>query len=1045
VQPQNIIAFILYFSFIAYVIFGAYSYVINSQSRSNRIFGVLCLCFALWAFSFAVMTAADNLGEAYQWRRISVLGWGVAYSILVHFISVFTGSALSRPEQKTLLVLLYLPALITMIVFGLDQQTAAQQIQLVQTGLGWTALPVNNFWEFFFDAYFITYSLGALVMIIRVYHGTSSRRIRKILRELGVSLGVSLLLGTFTDSLSSYFLGVPLPSLAPVFILIPVTTIYMNIRRYGLLKPMVSRTEYQEGIILNPMSWVKLFHFVGLLFLGGSCLNFIIEVVTGNHGVMGIAFSFLLALGGVFLTIVPFRIRSEKRMENILTVILLLAMPVVMLIYFDGPFTNIVWPVPILVIMITVIFNSRFVFFGIAIESFLLGLLYWMRIPMFVTTLGIKDYLLRMCFIAIGIALTGFISAVYVNRLLENKKNTEYQQLISEFSTAFVTMTGQDFQTRVADFLKESGRFMNCDRAFLASFSADQETAYVAQEWIREERQQIKTGRPLNPIHRMEWSRQQLLDNQVVCLMYQNRILLEAEEDERVMRNLNIPAIILIPLHNREKVTGFIGFQQEEKGRRFRMTDFELLRVLANILGDALVKVETEKNMNMLAFFDHLTGLPNRLLFRDRLEQAIDLARRSGKYLGVLFLDLDGFKEVNDSFGHDWGDQLLVQIGNRLSSSVRKYDTVARFGGDEFLILIQQLPQKKELEEIVRKIMGVFKQPVHIGEQEFYVNASCGVALFPEDGDTVNVLIRNADLAMYAAKNNGKGQYAFCTDAMKNSLQEKVMLSNHLHHALARNEMTVHYQPQVNVVNQEIVGFEALLRWQHPVLGNVSPALFIPIAEEAGLMTEIGKWVLMTACKQNRAWQEKGFKPVQMAVNLSIEQFKSDDLAEIVKECLTESGLEPQYLELEITENMAMKESRHVLNSLLRLKEMGVAISIDNFGTEFSSLARLKDLPVDRLKIDIEFIRGIAVNPKDESIIAVMIHLAKRLGMKIIAEGVETEIQLGFLRQEDCDEIQGHYYYRPLSKEEVEWDIYRISTKDLKADFKKPGGRSKNQ
>jgi diguanylate cyclase (GGDEF)-like protein len=500
----------------------------------------------------------------------------------------------------------------------------------------------------------------------------------------------------------------------------------------------------------------------------------------------------------------------------------------------------------------------------------------------------------------------------------------------------------------------------------------------------------------------------------------------EAAEEQELMKSLNTRSTIQVPILGGDRIIGFLGFDQIRIRRPWRMDDLELLRVLANVISDAIKKVETEREINELAYFDTLTGLPNRILFNNRLEKAMALAKRNRRFLGVIFIDLDGFKEVNDTLGHNWGDHLLQCIAKRLLGCVRKYDTVARFGGDEFLVMVPQLSRREDLEEIAKKILAVFLQPVIMEEQEVFVNASCGIAIYPEDGETGSMLIKNADLAMYEAKKHGKGQFVFCSEKMKHSLVEKMYMTNSLYRALEKNELFLHYQPQVSANSQEIVGFEALLRWNHKKLGAIAPSEFIPIAEKTGLINSIGEWVLLTACAQNKAWQDAGLAPVQMAVNLSVEQFRTDDLESIVRNCLAETGLDPRYLELEITESIAMKESGDIANCLHKLKDMGVSISIDDFGTEFSSLSRLKDLPVDRIKIDMQFIQGIAVNPKDESIIEVMIHLAKKLGLKVIAEGVETETQLGFLKDEDCDEIQGYYYYKPLSKEAIEKNGFEL-------------------
>lgn len=427
-----------------------------------------------------------------------------------------------------------------------------------------------------------------------------------------------------------------------------------------------------------------------------------------------------------------------------------------------------------------------------------------------------------------------------------------------------------------------------------------------------------------------------------------------------------------------------------------------------------------QDRIKYLAYHDYLTGLPNRLLFTDRLKQGINHATRTEKVIGVMFLDIDAFKMVNDAMGHDQGDELLKEVASRLSLTLRKIDTVARVGGDEFLLMINDLSSAEDIVQIAEKVVSVFNLPFKLKEQDFYVTASAGVALFPSDGEDVQSLLQNADIAMYRAKDKGKNQYMLCSPIMKSQVAELMKLTNGLYRAEERNELVLFYQPQVSQCSGRIIGMEALIRWNHPELGLVSPGKFIPIAEKTGLITSIGEWVMRTACYQNKAWQDAGLPCMRMAVNLSMYQFKNPNLVAQVESILKETGLDPSYLELEITESIAMKETDYIVDILNKLKRLGVTISIDDFGTEYSSLNYLKRLPVDRVKIAMQFVHGIAVSDKDEAITKAIIVLAKNLGLNVIAEGVETEEQLAFLSQRECDEIQGFYYHRPTPGVDME-------------------------
>jgi len=426
------------------------------------------------------------------------------------------------------------------------------------------------------------------------------------------------------------------------------------------------------------------------------------------------------------------------------------------------------------------------------------------------------------------------------------------------------------------------------------------------------------------------------------------------------------------------------------------------------------MRIAMEEKITKLAYYDHLTGLPNRRLFNDSLSQCIINVALNKKNLGVLFLDLDAFKRVNDTMGHAKGDELLKLVSNRLKKVLRKVDIVSRVSGDEFLILIEDLEYAEYLREVSERILDMFKEPFTLDNHNLYITTSIGGALYPVDGEDVETLIKNADIAMYIAKDRGKNKFQLCTSIIKEKLFEEMRLTNSLYGALERNELELYYQPQVSLISGEINGLEALIRWNNTELGIVSPVDFIYIAEKTGLILPIGEWVIKSACIQNKAWQEAGILNVPVAVNLSVNQFENTKIVEGIEKILEETNLKPTDLELEITESIIMKETGYIVQSLKQLKKLGVTLAIDDFGTEYSSLNYIKQLPVDRIKIDISFVRGININEKDEAIIKVIIALARNLGLKVIAEGVETKEQLDFLRNQGCDDVQGYYFYKPM-------------------------------
>src|SRR5919106_78321 len=418
--------------------------------------------------------------------------------------------------------------------------------------------------------------------------------------------------------------------------------------------------------------------------------------------------------------------------------------------------------------------------------------------------------------------------------------------------------------------------------------------------------------------------------------------------------------------------------------------------------------------VDWLAYYDTVTQLPNRALFEDRLAQAVAIARAKNQSLGVLFISLDQFKKVNDSLGHGPGDSLLKEFAERLKSCISKSDTVARFGSDEFALLRSQINGTKDVIETIGSLSQVLKFSFDLPGHELFATASVGVSLFPLDGDDSHTLLKNAGAALYKAKKSGGANYQFYTADMHELATSRLALETNLRRAITNEEFLVHYQPRVAVDSLAITGVEALVRWQHPQLGLVPPSEFIPLAEDTGLIVPIGEWVLRTACLQGRRWRDEGFAPIQIAVNICGRQFHDQDLSETVIRILEETGLPPANLELELTESSVMQNADFASGVLSRLKSMGIRISIDDFGTGFSSLVSLKRLPIDALKIDRTFVRDATSDTDDSALVMAIITLAHNLRLKVIAEGVETEDQLKFLQLLRCDEIQGFLFSKPL-------------------------------
>ena len=462
-------------------------------------------------------------------------------------------------------------------------------------------------------------------------------------------------------------------------------------------------------------------------------------------------------------------------------------------------------------------------------------------------------------------------------------------------------------------------------------------------------------------------------------------------------------AAIIIDAGMQHMVSGFI------------VTEHHQYLGIAN--GHDLLNFITQRKQDelyYLAHYDQLTRIPNRMLMNDRLQMACREADRNRTLVGLMFIDLDRFKQINDTMGHSFGDLLLQAVAERLEYCVRGNDTVARLGGDEFAVLLQNLSESTDAEVTAQRIVDYFRLPFRILEHEIFITASLGIAIYPRDEQNSESLLAKADAAMYEAKQSGRNAFREYAPGLLLHSKDHLSLEADLRQAIVRNELVLHYQPQVSVASGSIIGVEALIRWQHPLQGLLSPSAFIGIAEDSGLIVDIGNWVLREACRQQQFWSTCHVPPLRMAINISAVQFRRKNFTEIVRQIIDETGIDPTYIELELTENIAMHHADDVLDTLRELKQIGVKLAIDDFGTGFSNLSYLQRFPIDRLKIDQSFVRGIENMPANRSIVQAIVSLARSLSLEVIAEGVETEAEFAQTSACACDEIQGYFHARPM-------------------------------
>jgi diguanylate cyclase (GGDEF)-like protein/PAS domain S-box-containing protein len=577
-------------------------------------------------------------------------------------------------------------------------------------------------------------------------------------------------------------------------------------------------------------------------------------------------------------------------------------------------------------------------------------------------------------------------------------------------------LTCEDLSSAISQAIAILGTMAQVDRVFIIEnhphLATDALAFSIRYEWVSETTTPCISDwqNQLYATHGLSrWYEQLILGRTVRGI---TREFPEAEQ--AVLRFAGVLSSLMVPIFVEDEFWGFIGLDDCHTERQWSPSEESSLLAIAASLGGAIKRQRTEEKMRYQAFHDALTGLPNRMMFNRHLYLMLSRARRSREAFAVVFLDLDRFKTINDTLGHAVGDRLLEQTTQRLTFCLREEDTIARWGGDEFTLLLPNLKSSQDASRVAERISETLRPAFYVDGHELHITCSMGIALFPEHGIDAQTLLKNADAALYLAKGHGRNNHQFYTPAITSQSTERLALDSSLHDALERQQFTLHYQPQINIFTGEIVQMEALLRWTHPQLGTISPQTFIGLAEENGLIVPIGSWVLRMACLQNKQWHDAGLGPLRVAVNLSARQFQQPNLVGTIARILEETGLPPTCLELEITETAAMQNVDFTTTLLKELQRMGVRIAMDDFGTGYSSLGYLKQFPLHTLKIDRSFVKDVTVNPDDAAIVAAIVELGQGLNLNVVAEGVETVDQLAKLRSLQCEEMQGYLFSRPL-------------------------------
>lgn len=984
-------------------VMGFYALRFDSKATLNRLFMMISVCLTFWALGFSIAMIAPNAATCEFWSRFAAAGYELVYSVLLHFILVLTGHKRIL-SKKWFYVLLYLPAAFCLYVFVLSPDMARMIYQFGFGARGWVRVTSSTVFDLIFQIYYLVSVLTSLALLLVWKLKNAQRAIKKQADILIVSFFIAFGLGTFTDIVNGNTLNLPIPNMAPVFFLIPLSAFFYCINKYHFMKP---RQDNKLEIILNDERRITIFRIASYgLILGGISLYVMQNVWWKVDGVFLTFFSsaMLVALGGSLRYVQ--KMKKGYGVLELLLIITSMTLTPILTVNMTAYGGMSIWAFPIMLIVCALVFNSNDMLLASSIPAFLSQIYLGALLPQKEVLIDYRTYISRELILAFIVGVAYYIHRIYVKRLRENAAQARTQTLISDIAAGFSLSGQEDAPRRLRELLIRLADYFMAEIALINAIESET-IGLTGIEQSSAGETEITAEQKLRMLER--WA----------GYVGENPGVLDGAAAVQYEKMKSTPWLF-IPVYEHSKLVTFIYIETSRTGLVWTEDQLVSLPVISRIVSDTLAQLSSEIRIRFMAYYDDLTRLPNRQLFHDRAQQAIHLARRQNRTVGIMFLDLDSFKSINDTMGHEGGDLLIQAISRKLADGLRKSDTVARFGGDEFLLLFNNVADVEDISGIADKVLELFREPIVLRGQEVFITASAGISVYPADGEDAQTLIKHADIAMYTAKDKGKNQYAFCSANMKETVKYRVNLSNNLYRALDRGELQVYYQPQVDLTTEKISGLEALLRWAHPEFGMIPPLEFIPLAEQTGLINSIGAWVLETACTQMVAWKQLGLGALRIAVNLSVVQIRNPGMVSQVERILKKTAIDPAQVELEITESVTTKEPDYIIRVLNDLKALGVSISIDDFGTEYSSLNRLKMLPVDKLKMDIQFVRGIDQSPKDQAISLVILNLAKNLDLKLVAEGVETSTQLNFLKSRMCDEVQGFYYYKPMPAAEVE-------------------------
>lgn len=1006
---DNIFSMFYYTLFVLCLLLSVYMISDNALSNDKRVFNITACFVTLCAFAnFQFMISMTRI-YAIVTLSVAVTSLLISCVSLFHFF-IIKNHAYINKSTHIILAILYIISALSFPAFYFQYINAYKNLDFIQLrgklcniGADVTLLKI------LIMVVVLLTAILSFLTVLKAKHDTFLVNAQKSLK-MYLSFIVIWITAAAIDFLGRMFdLNLPLPVLIislMAFVVYQATLYLMN--RYMKNKRETSNEIY----IVDLLPKRRFYCLISAFILVFPAMFYQVNImITNEYDFSGGIIKIICVFIGASVIIVQNRIQNEYLADMISNVLWAVTIPLILRsTYYNSGV--IAWVLPLVFMFISCIFIPKKYIVIFAVTGVISYIIMAVVRPRNVILFTIKYHIFRILVFVILTTIVLIIHSIFVRRLREVKRHEYFQMAIVNISKGLLVSADKDIEDRLKEALDYIRGFTESVRVFVYRFNEQQSVINLFSFSAQENHTDVRPNRTVKMFELSDKFKYILKDN-IITFDH-------SKDDEYQLLKLDSVSSIYVPMKDKDRVDGMLVLQSLEP-KHFDNLDKNLLRLLSDMLNNALRSAENDKLIAHNSIYDSLTQLPNRACFTDMLNYKIERAGDDQK-LTVVFIDLDAFQEINDLMGHDYGDKILIEVSKRFTNILGKEAIVSRFGGDEFLLLFNDFSDTDEIENTIDSLMATFLDPIEVDNNEVHITMSCGIAIYPQDGVDGVTLIRNADMAMNQAKAAGKNRFLFCSDDMRDNIKRKALLTEHLRRALDNNEFRMVFQPQVDAKTHRIRGAEALLRWfpsdDSELGGFVSPGEFIPILEETDLIIDVGRFVIDESIKMLSKTNSLGSFDITMAMNMSTEQFKDFGLANYISERIERYGVRNNQIDIEVTEGAYGDGYSNIKFIVNELEKLGVKISIDDFGTGYSNMSRLSHMAIDKIKIDISYVRGIGKNKKDEGIIKTIIALANSLGCTTLAEGVETDEQLEFLTVNGCELIQGYYFYKPLSADE---------------------------